>query len=150
VVQAIDQVEKCSQVTRGIPQCNWIYSYGDVLLFQLFKDSTQCQIHALPRYREYDVQLLQGDAGFPFLLQGQIKLLFGDEYPSKTKRRPNAQSTVIFTPISQEPMKRELIFINKKEKLFLDETTGVHAGENQLIFGGLKNKKSTIIKINLE
>ncbi len=150
VVQAIDQVEKCSQVTRGISQCNWIYSYGDVLLFQLFKDSTQCQIHALPRYREYDVQLLQGDAGFPFLLQGQIKLLFGDEYPSKTKRRPNAQSTVIFTPISQEPMKRELIFINKKEKLFLDETTGVHAGENQLIFGGLKNKKSTIIKINLE
>jgi len=43
-----------------------------------------------------------------------------------------------------------LIFVNKKEKLFLDETTGVHAGENQLIFGGLKNKKSTIIKINLQ
>jgi hypothetical protein len=47
-------------------------------------------------------------------------------------------------------MKRQLIFVNKKEKLFLDETTGVNAGENHLIFGGLKNKKSTIIKINLQ
>jgi hypothetical protein len=150
VVQAIDQVERCSQATRGIPQCNWVYSYGDVLLFQISKDSSQCQIHALPRYREYDVQLLQGDAGFPFLLNGEIRLLYGDEYPTKAKRRQNAQSTVIFTPISQEPMKRQLIFVNKKEKLFLDETTGVHAGENQLIFGGLKNKKSTIIKINLQ
>jgi len=150
VVQAIDQVERCSQASRGIPQCNWVYSYGDVLLFQISKDSPQCQIHAIPRYREYDVQLLQGDAGFPFLHQGKMKILFGDEFQTKAKRRLSAQSAVVFTPMTQEPMERQLIFVNKKEKLFLDETTGIHAGENQLIFGGLKNKKSTIIKINLQ
>lgn len=149
VIQAFDQYEKCSQISRGIPNCNWVYSYGDVLLITIHPDSTEAKLCVFPRYREYDVPLLQGDAGFSFFQNGELKFLFGDEYSTHKKRR-KTPSCVILSPQWNQNWRKELVFINKKENLFLDETTGMNTDQKHLIFGGLKNKKSTLIKINLE
>jgi hypothetical protein len=150
VIQATQQFEKCNPSARGIPNCNMVYVYGDVFVLAIPKDSTMVNWKSIPRVREYEVPLFQGDAGFPIIDKNGFRLFFGDEpskYPGNRKKVP---STVVYTSNASGICQKAVVFFNKKENLYLDETTGIKAGENTLIFGGLKNKKSTIIKINLE